>query len=196
QGRGEVGAPDPVPEVRRAFSPPGFIAVTGGHANGDLDPAVWGGEFDAVVAHRAQMCDALVVTGDCPAAAGEILLPAAQAALAGLAAGDHVDISQRGEDLPRLRVVGVYQVEDPGDPYWADGALVGVGPDADPTALTLFTAAETLAEYERVTYTYDLVATPEAFAGADAATVWAGLTPRLAELSKQGFTVTTDLETL
>lgn len=196
QGRGEVGAPDPVPEVRRAFSPPGFIAVTGGHANGDLDPAVWGGEFDAVVAHRAQMCDALVVTGDCPAAAGEILLPAAQAARAGLAAGDHVDISQRGEDLPRLRVVGVYQVEDTGDPYWADGALVGVGPDADPTALTLFTAAETLAEYERVTYTYDLVATPEAFAGADAATVWAGLTPRLAELSKQGFTVTTDLETL
>lgn len=195
-GANETGAPDPVAELRRSFEPAGFIAVTGGYASGDLDRQVWGAPLEAALAHRDQVCDALVVTGDCPTAAGEVLLPAAEAVSAELSVGDEVEISQYGQEPRALRVVGVYQVQDPTDPYWADGAMVGLGRGADPNKLTLFTAPATLAEFDRVTYTYDLVATAEAFRGVDAAALWADLNAQLGQARRVDFSVTTDLAAL
>lgn len=185
----DTGDPDPLPPVRSSFAPPGFVTMSGGFATAETDPAVWGEELPVVLAHREGVCEALLIAGECPTAADEVLLPAGPAASAGLAAGDDVTVAQSRDDLHTLRVVGTYEVRNAADPYWGDNTLIGSR--ADVGALTVFTVADTLLDYARVTYTYELVATPQAFEGAAAEQIWRDLTAQLAEVQRQRFVVDT-----
>jgi hypothetical protein len=193
--------PDPIGELRRQFAelcrpdrsgcdPAAFTSTGGGFASGSLTRAD-GASAEITLAYRERVCDHLVIAGACPAAPGEVVVSAATAAELGLAAGDSLEVVQFEDERGDVRVVGVYQLVDPSEPYWGDGQLAGQGSPAAAGRERVFTVEATLPEFRRVTYAHDLVAVPEAFAEADPEALWAGLEPVLAELRRQQYGVST-----
>lgn len=180
----------PVGEVRKQFSPAGFTSVAGGSASADLQNPDTGRSAEVALAYRQDMCDHLVVKGSCPHAAGEVILPGPLADRLALGVGDTLAVTQDEDRLGTARVVGVYRVGDPSDPYWGDGSLVGLGsPDTEPPVA--FTVLKALPSYGQVTYTDDLLANPGAFATTDARALHRQLEAELSELRTQGYTSTT-----
>lgn len=199
-GSDEVVPADPIGEIRGLLeaacqSSPGgcdlrpFGAVGSGFVAGELLDGAGGTAVN--LAYREDFCDRIAVTGDCPTEAGEVALPAAVAEALGLGTGDELTFAQSEQERSRLRVVGVYQVLDPTEPYWGDGYLVGLGTRTSADRHTILTGLATLAAYSRVTYSVELVAVPAAFATIDAAAFEAGLEPALAELRRQEYAIST-----
>jgi hypothetical protein len=189
---GEPAPADPAGELRQQFLPAGFSSVAGGYATGDLHAA--GGSdsnVEVTVAHREEVCQHLAVTGDCPAAAGEVLVPPALVDQLGVAVGDQLLLTQVELEQAEVRVVGVYQVVDPADPYWGDGTQVGLGSRATVERETLLTVEASLPALQRVTYTHELVAAPAAFAVGDVEQIRTSLVTDATQLRRQGYTVTT-----
>lgn len=189
----QFGVDEPVPadlrgELHRQFAPAGFAPVFGGSVPVELHPD--SGPADVRLAYREEICDHLVVTGTCPAAAGEVLIPATLAAV--LQDGDEIAVTQNGEPAGTVRVVGVYQIADSAEAYWGSGQLVGLGSLSASERETLFTPPRSLAGYQRVTYAYELVAIPEEFAAIDLDEfTTTTLADGLAELRRQTYTLTT-----
>src|SRR5690606_39994141 len=105
---------DPSGDLRATFDPDGFTTVVG--ATSPLRLAGQGreveGETETVggtLAYREDMCAHLAIQGDCPTAAGEVLIPASLAEAEGIDLRDPVRIVRSGQELPGARVVGVYQ---------------------------------------------------------------------------------------
>jgi putative ABC transport system permease protein len=185
----EPAPADPIGEIRRQYEPAGFHSVGGGFAAGEIvnnDQSAY-----VNVAYREAACDHLLVTGACPTAVGEVAISAVLADQLGLAIGDEAPVIRPSNEEPgRVRVVGTYQLLDPADPYWGEADLVSLGSLVGTTDReTVFTVPETLPEYAPVTYTYELVAIPEAFATVDEGTFLAGQEPGLAELRRQRYAV-------
>src|SRR5690606_25553349 len=154
---------DPSGDLRATFDPDGFTTVVG--ATSPVRLAGQGrdveGETETVgvtLAYREDMCAHLAIQGDCPTAAGEVLMPASLAEAEGIDLRDPVRIVRSGQELPGARVVGVYQVLDATAPYWGDGELVD--PAADDARYTVFSPLASLWETGLVFYTYHLVAEP------------------------------------
>jgi putative ABC transport system permease protein len=197
---GEPPPADPGGEVRSQLSPTGFAPVASGVVQIGLrtsrqplgEPVA-----EANLAFREDLCGHVAVAGACPAAAGEVVVPAAFAERLGVAVGDEVTAVQLEDEPHPLRVVGVYQVVDPAEPYWGSGELIGLGSGAIAARDTVFGEFAGMAEFLRVTYTYDLVAVPEAFAAADPGEILAGLAPAIDRLRTQGYAVSlTGLESV
>lgn len=149
------------------------------------------------VAYRENVCEHLVLTGDCPTSAGEVVLPESLVRTLDLEPGDQLEVGTEGDQPLRVRVVGVYRVIDPDEAYWGDGSLVGLGSGSSSNRASVFTVRSTLRGQERASYTYDLVATPRAFATADMGQLSTRLETELGQLRQQGYTVTTtNLDTL
>lgn len=154
-------------QARKDFRPPGFTTIDGAFAQGGVRRVGSTGTAAVVkVAYRADVFDHLTVTGSRPSAAGEIVLPAAFASEVSLRVGDEVQLTG-GKKPSRARLVGVYRVIDPSEPYWADGYLVGLGSDDRSKQATVFTVPATMSDWEQTTYSYDLLASPRAFATMD-----------------------------
>ncbi|HEY8472311.1 MAG TPA: hypothetical protein VIL37_06690 [Natronosporangium sp.] len=191
---------DPIGEVRQVLADAcaagggcdltGFRSVGSGFVAGRL-PGEANRRTELNIAYREEFCDQISVTGACPAAPFEVVVSAAAAGLLGVATGDELELELSEAESHRFRVVGVYEVLDPVDPYWGDGFLVGLG--ARPTAdrHTILTGLDTLAELSRVTYSVELVANPPAFATIDTANFQTGLEPALAELRRQEYAIST-----
>lgn len=197
---GEPHPADPGGEVRGQLSPAGFAPVASGVVQVGLRSPGQpqdGPVVDANLAYREDLCAHLAVEGTCPAAAGEVVISAAFADRLGVAVGEEVTAVQLEDEPHPLRVVGIYQVVDPAEPYWGTGELIGLGSSAIAVRETVFAELAGLAEFLRVTYTYELVAVPEAFAAADAGEVLAGLGPAIERLRTQGYAVSlTELESV
>lgn len=200
----QSGAPTP-PDHAAAFGQTlasAFTSVSGAVApaearHGDVAVAV-------TLAYREAMCEHVTVTGACPAAPGEVALPGAMAGALGLEPGDELPATRRQTtgassvtDVPVvLLVVGVYEVVDAGDPYWADGSLAGLGEGTATQRQTVLTPLASLTGSD-VTFIHDLVAVPHGFADADLPELTARLSTGLSELERQGHTVTSGgVETL
>jgi hypothetical protein len=188
---GEPTPPDPAGETRRQFLPAEFGSVFGGFATGDLHAADGSGAVEVNVTHREEACEHLAVTGDCPAAAGEVVVPPALVDQLDLSVGDQLPLTQVEQERTKVRVVGVYEVVDPADPYWGDGSHVGLGSRTAAERETLFTAEASLPAFQRVTYAHELVAAPPAFADADVEQLRTRLLTDATRLRRQGYTVTT-----
>jgi hypothetical protein len=155
------------------------------------------GAVEVNVAYRENICEHLALTGECPRSAGEVVLPESLVRTHSLELGDDLDIKTGEEQALRVRLVGAYRVIDPGEAYWGDGTLVGLGEGSSSDRPSAFTVRETLRGQERASYGYDLVATPRAFATADVGRLSAQLATDLERLRQQGYTVTTtNLDTL
>ncbi len=181
-------------EARRQFKPSAFTPIDGGLASARLRRAAPGNAVAEVdVAQREGVCTHLVLTGSCPAAAGEVVVPASLAQQLSLAVGDRMELVEGTKKPVPARLVGVYQVIDPSDAYWGDGDLVGTGPDdGSSDRTTAFTVRATLRSWERATFTYDLVAKPGAFDTTDVGQLAAKLDSDLGRLRTQGYTATTN----
>lgn len=207
----EPAPADPMGQARRQLSPAGFTPIAGGLAelrlpaapdgSGAPDPAPGGGPDGAPdaartvvnLAYRDGVCGHLLVTGACPPAGGEVLVPTELAAAREVAVGDPLPV--RGSDRApgELRVVGVYRVADRTEPYWGVGDLVGIGDTVAAGRETLFTGLAGLSGYGDVDYTYELVADPEEFATIEVdEQARARLVADIAELERQNYQVTTD----
>jgi putative ABC transport system permease protein len=186
---GEAAPADPIGEIRRQYDPARFSSVGGGFAAGEIVHNEQSAFIN--VAYRERACDHLAVTGACPAAAGEVAVSTVLADELAVAVGDELSIIRAAQDEPGLvRVVGVYQVLDLTDPYWGESDLVSMGSLIAATEReAVFTVPETLSEYAPVTYTYELVAIPEAFATLEERTFLADQESGLAELRRQRYAV-------
>lgn len=190
----QSASPELLAEAQRQFHPAGFTTVVGGFMSGDLHhPRVSDLSVDVSLAYREGVCDHLVVQGKCPSAPGEVVLPVSLMTEFPLKPGDEMVVTV-GSDTPlRVRVVGFYRVSDPAEPYWGDGSLVDTSADQ----VTAFTARSILQEASRITYTYDLVAQPQAFATADLERLSTTLSTRLSRLRADGYSASaTELEEL
>lgn len=177
-------------QARKDFRPPGFSTIDGAFAQGGVRRVGAKGSAAVVkVAYRADVFRHLAVTGARPSAAGEVVLPASFASEVSLRLGDEVVLSG-GKKPSRARLVGVYRVIDPSEPYWADGYLVGLGSDDRSKQATAFTVPATMSGWEQTTYTYDLLASPPAFATMDVDDLAATLRASLAALGQQGYSTT------
>ncbi|GAA5013972.1 hypothetical protein [Actinopolymorpha pittospori] len=177
-------------QARKDFRPPGFTTIDGAFAQGGVRRVGSTGTAAVVkVAYRADVFDHLTVTGSRPSAAGEIVLPAAFASEVSLRVGDEVQLTG-GKKPSRARLVGVYRVIDPSEPYWADGYLVGLGSDDRSKQATVFTVPATMSDWEQTTYSYDLLASPRAFATMDVEDLSANVNASLAALGQQGYSTT------
>lgn len=196
-GAGESAPPDPAVQFRQLFAPAAFTSVVGAVGPGEISSGA--AAVDVTVAFREGVCEHVALTGTCPSVAGEVALPAATAEGLGVEVGDELQLARaqatgRGSvrTVPvTVWVVGVYDVVDPGDPYWADGSLVGPDERTGAQRPTVLATLEALTG-SWVTYTYDLLAVPQGFADADLAELGATLTSGLAELERQGFTAASD----
>jgi hypothetical protein len=73
------------------------------------------------VNYRDDVCDHVVLTGNCPSAPGDALLTRRSAQLAGVRVGDAIPVRPDDSRPPvMLRVVGIYEPVDPSGPYWSD----------------------------------------------------------------------------
>jgi hypothetical protein len=108
-----------------------------------------------------------------------------------LSVGDQLLLTQVEQERTEVRVVGVYEVVDPADPYWGDGSHVGLGSRTAAERETLFTAEASLPAFQRVTFAHELVAAPPAFADADVEHFQTRLLTDATRLRRQGYTVTT-----
>jgi putative ABC transport system permease protein len=123
---------------------------------------------------REGMCQLAEVSGDCPDAAGEVLVQETMADTLGLSAGDRLPVDYvdtylvanegLGPDLVRTtrprtvdyEVVGTYRIDDPGSAAWYDESRfagferlnapppTGTQASSDPTAPALLTAPESM----------------------------------------------------
>lgn len=197
-GPGQPVLADWVTEVRQQLSPASFVSVVGGFAPAELRKAASGGDpVEVNIAYREHVCDHLVVTGSCPSARDEVVLPQAVADDLGVSAGDELVVEHvRNEGntatpvTAAVRLVGSYQVVDPGDPFWGAGSQVGLGDGSDTERAAAFAVREAMADYSRVTYTYDLAAVPAAFATADVEELGVTLDAGLGALQRQDYSVT------
>ena len=85
----------------------------------DTDTQVRGAEepLAARLAYRDQVCDHLVITGECPIDAGQVLVSDRTAADHDIAPGDRLTVRFTDRDLA-LEVAGTYRPRDPGERYW------------------------------------------------------------------------------
>lgn len=116
------------------------------------------------VDYRDELCGHVRLTGDCPAAAGQVAMTRNTAQQLGLDIGDTVVVRSSPTTEPvQLRITALYEIADPTGAYWsnelfrADGSL-------DP----VFTPLETFSEAElwNPTLAYD-VGVPEALIRGD-----------------------------
>ncbi|GAA2760231.1 hypothetical protein [Actinopolymorpha rutila] len=187
RGTSDTASESAMKDARKAFRPPGFATINGAFAPGGVRLA--GSKSSAAVvkvAYRDDVFRHLTVTGNRPTAAGQVVLPAAFASQLSLKVGD--DLSLTGGKKPsRARLVGVYRVTDPSEPYWADGYLVGLGSDDRSKQATAFTVPATMRGWEQTTFTYDLLASPAAFATMNTDGLASQINADLSTLGQQGF---------
>lgn len=192
QSTATPGVDDPIAQARREFEPAGFTSVTGAYAIGNLQKV--GTESPTVEVNLAQrdgVCDQiLLLDGSCPSAQGEVLLSATAIDELGVKIGDELQFGRADTDEPmKVRIVGTFQLTNPTDTYWGDGSVVGTSSDLADEPEPAFTVVESMPE--RATFTYELLAEPQAFATMNlnrlATTMEAGLT----ELRRLGYSATT-----
>jgi len=77
----------------------------------------------APLLYRDDFCDHATIDGECPDSPGEVLLSTELAGLLGARVGDDIGYHLALEpNTEPLRVVGLYRVADPFDPYWLSGS--------------------------------------------------------------------------
>jgi putative ABC transport system permease protein len=185
-------------DLTAAFHPLEFDVVSGGQVPATLRAGADASGFHPVtLAHRDGVCAHLVVTGDCPAAPGEVLVSGTLAGTLGVATGGQAHLTTAATGPAPVRVVGTYRVVDPFDPYWGDRRLNAAVP-GQPAPEVVFTVAAGMGDDPRraVMSTHDLVVDPGAFAEADPQTLAAAVQAGTAQLSGQGYAVTTELPAL
>lgn len=176
--------------ARREFAPAGFTRINGGSVGAQIRRADPGkAPVDAEVAYRDDLCDHVVVTGSCPSAAGEVAVPASLVDELGVRVGNRVRMTALGEKPLAARIVGVYRVIEPSEPYWGSGDLVGLDENAGSGQQTVFTVHGTVRGQDQVAYTYDLIAQPQAFASVDTPRLAADIELGMTRLQGQGFSI-------
>lgn len=125
--------------------------------------------------YRDRICDHLTIEGSCPQLPGQLLISQRTAERLRLSVGDQLSHQASRRAAVALTVTGLYQVTDPGEPYWAFSELSSIaGTDADadsgdPAFVTLGTLAA--APRASLTGNYHLVLPAADFvAGVDLAT--------------------------
>jgi putative ABC transport system permease protein len=192
RGSGDTTSAVAIDGAREQFQPSGFTSVVGGSVSGDLIHGTAKEEPAEVhLAVRENVCEHLVVTGDCPSRKGDVALPSTLAGELALKVGDELQIEATDDKPLSARVSGIYRVVDPGEPYWGDGDLVSAGSDTSSDRATVFTVSATLQGQERVTYTYDLLASPQAFATMDMDKLATRLDNGLSQLREEGYSAST-----
>ncbi|HEY1485342.1 MAG TPA: FtsX-like permease family protein [Micromonosporaceae bacterium] len=111
------------------------------------------------IAYRDGVCAHVILTGQCPTSAGQVMVSKRSAAANGIKVGAHLSmglgkpyhvppagvLTAHGAYLP-VRVVGIYTPRDVNDPYWGGNPYFGNGEDTDsPTFVrldTVFTGSE------------------------------------------------------
>ena len=104
--------------VRDVFDAPGVVSYLGLAQDGRyLAPGV---DLTVPLAYRDQVCQHIVLSGDCPRAAGEALVSRRLAGPMGVRVGDPLVLALGSGAKTTLRVVGLYDRADPGGVYWAE----------------------------------------------------------------------------
>jgi putative ABC transport system permease protein len=191
-------SPAPGHDLTAAFHPLEFDVVSGGQVPATLRAAADASGFHSVtLAHRDGVCAHLVVTGDCPGEAGEVLVSGTLAGALGVATGGQAHLTTAATGPAPVRVVGTYRTADPFDPYWGDRRLTAA-PPGQPAPEVVFTVAAGMGDDPRraVVSTHDLVVGTGAFATVDPQALSAAVQAGTAQLSGQGYAVTTDLPPL
>ncbi|MEQ7009688.1 hypothetical protein ABN028_26290 [Actinopolymorpha sp. B17G11] len=192
RGSGDTTSAVAIDGAREQFRPSGFTSVVGGSVSGELLPGASEKEPAEVhLAVREDVCEHLVVAGDCPTRKGDVALPSTLAGELALEVGDRLQIEATNDKPFSARVSGIYRVIDPGEPYWGDGDLISGGSDTSSDRATVFTVRTTLQGQERVTYTYDLLASPRAFATMDMEKLATRLDTGLSQLREEGYSAST-----
>lgn len=195
---------DPTEDFRQTFHPDGFttvvgatspvrLAASGAATAGEDEPGdedAESGTASALLAYREDVCAHLVIQGDCPAAAGEVLIPAGLAEAEGIAIGDPIRIVRSDQELAGARVTGTFQVKDATAPYWGDGDLIA--PRTEAVRETVFTPLAGLREMGDVVFTYHLVVEPDLLATLSLAELEEVVARGTAALRARGYTVDAD----
>jgi putative ABC transport system permease protein len=167
-------------ELRTAIEGSGLTDILSLDLRGQRSP----GGAVVTLTSREDACAHLELTGRCPQAEGEAVIPAATAT------GDQLTVTASGLEQPlSLRVVGTYRFKDPEEAYWAGRQDLEDG--------LVFVTPQTLlgAKPELVDARFDLVALDTATLAADPAPLRATATS-VRRAAPSGFTVTTLLPDL
>ena len=117
------------------------------------------------IAYRDRLCENVVLEGECPAAAGDILLSHRTAELLQVGAGDRVDYVSSTVRGRQMRVVGTYQLAEPLGTYWAGtplGGSPGLDQSSEGSGDPAFTTVDTFAALPLREYTTEFhVVVPE-----------------------------------
>jgi putative ABC transport system permease protein len=104
--------------VRNGFDAPGVVSYLGLAQDGRyLAPGV---DLTLPLAYRDQVCQHVILSGDCPRAAGEALVSRRLAGPIGVRVGDPIVLALGSGAKTTLRVVGLYDRADPTGVYWAE----------------------------------------------------------------------------
>lgn len=164
-------------EGREALDLPGARSTAAIREGGTLTTGV--ARATVPIAYRDDLCDNVIIDGACPDGADELLLSRRTADLLQVAPGDAVSYVSTATRGRPMRVVGVYQLDEPLGRYWA-GTPLGGAPGLESTTEgggdPAFTTGDTLAALKLREYTVEFhVAMPDAMFTDDAA----GLVDRL-----------------
>jgi hypothetical protein len=83
---------------------------------------------DATFAYREGMCNHVRITGACPSGDRDLMVSSGFAANHEIDLGASITYAPGDRPAMQLTVTGIYHDADPGDLYWADGALVRSDP--------------------------------------------------------------------
>jgi hypothetical protein len=107
-----------------------------------------GGRVPLTIAYRERICAQLLIDGGCPSAPGQALLSRRTAELLQVGVGDQVSFEATLYTALPLRVVGLYQLREPGAAYWAVtdlGEVAGNESSVTGTGDAMFVEPDTMA---------------------------------------------------
>jgi hypothetical protein len=115
------------------------------HSGNARSPA---GRVPLTIAYRERLCAQLLIDGGCPSGPGQALLSRRTAELLQVGVGDQVSFEPSLYTALPLRVVGLYQLREPGAAYWAAtdlGEVAGNESSVTGTGDAMFVEADTMA---------------------------------------------------